>query len=234
MGKTRHRGRWASGGSWLLRPPELALRLVAAVLDRTRFGRMLLAELRLMLQPLPWWWHGIAVTLWVFTLIEDPAFSRTYLLPWVFLWPLFLWSAMGTRENRHRTAPVLFSCPRPVLRQLPALWAAGTLVAGVFVSGILLRLALAGDHGALLAVSAGALCVPTLALALGIGSGGSTAFEACYFTAWYLGPLQHTPALDFLATSDAAIRLGVPLAVGLLAVVLGLAAVAGRVRSVRS
>jgi len=228
-----HPGRWAGFVAAALKPPELALQLLAVVLDRTRFGRMLLAELRLMILALPWWWHGVAVALWGYSLAAETAFSRTYLLPWLCLWPMFLWSAMGGRATRDRTAPVLCACPRPVLRQLPAVWAAGGLVSTVFVSGILLRLALAGEFGTVFAIGIGAVSIPTLALALGIWSGGSTAFEALYFAAWYLGPLQHTAALDFIATSDAAIRLGVPLIVALLAIVLGLAAVAGRVRSLR-
>jgi hypothetical protein len=194
---------------------------------------MLLAELRLMLQALPWWWHPVALTLWVLTLVEDPAFSRTYFLPWLCLWPMFLWSAMGVREIRDRTGPVLFSCPRPVLRQLPAVGGAGALVACAMVSGLMVRLLIAGDNGCALAIGAGALFIPTLALTLGIWSGGSTAFEAIYFLAWYVGPLQHTPALDFMATSDASLLAGTPVIVLLLTGVLCLAAVVGRLRFLR-
>jgi hypothetical protein len=229
----RRLGRWAGSGNGLLKPPDLALRLLAVVLDRTRFGRMLLAELRLMLQALPWWWHAVALTLWVFTLIEDPAYSRAALLPCLSLWPMFLWSAMGTREIRERTWPVLFSSPRPVVRQLPALWTAGALVACAMVSGLMVRLLIAGNFGVVLATGAGALFVPTLALALGVWSGGSTAFEIVYFLAWYLGPLQHMPALDFMATGDASILAGTPVIVLLLTTVLGLAAVVGRLRFLR-
>jgi hypothetical protein len=232
-GAVCHRGRWSGGGRFLQKPPELALRLPATVLNRSLFGRMLLAELRLMLQALPWWWHPVALTLWALTLVEDPAFSRTYLLPWLCLWPMFLWSAMGMREIRDRTGPMLFSCPRPVLRQLPALWAAGVLVACTMVSGLGVRLFIAGDFGVALAIGAGALFVPTLALALGIWSGGTTTFEVVYFLAWYVGPLQHTPSLDFMATSDASVLAGTPVIVLLLTGVLGLAAVVGRLRFLR-
>jgi hypothetical protein len=232
-GTVNRGGRRIGGGRLLLKPPELALRLLATVLNRSLFGRMLLAELRLMLQALPWWWHPVALTLWVLTLVEDPAFSRTYFLPWLCLWPMFLWSAMGAREIRDRTGPVLFSCPRPVLRQLPALWGAGALVAGAMVSGLMVRLLIAGDNGCALAIGAGALFIPTLALTLGIWSGGSTAFEAIYFLAWYVGPLQHTPALDFMATSDASLLAGTPVIVLLLTGVLCLAAVVGRLRFLR-
>ncbi len=226
--------RWSRLGHFLLKPLELAIRLLAVVMDRTGFGRMLVAELRLMLLSQAWWWHLAALGLWIFSLTQDPDFSRANLLPSLWLWPMFLWSVMGTRESRERTAPVLFSCPRPVMRQLPALWTAGVLVAFAFASGILIRLLLAGDFGTAVAVSAGAVFVPTLALALGTWSGGSMAFEVIYFAGWYVGPLQHMPSLDFMATTQASIDAGTPLGVALLTCLLIPASLLGRLRALHT
>ena len=107
------------GGGVLAKAPELMMRPLAALLGRTVFGRMLSAELRLMLQGLPWWWHLVALGLWIGSLVPEPAFARAYLLPCLWVWPVFLWSAMGTRESQFRTDQVLFSSP-----------AAGPAVAG--------------------------------------------------------------------------------------------------------
>jgi hypothetical protein len=218
------------GGGVMAKVPELLLRPLAALMGRTVFGRMLLAELRLMLQGLPWWWHLTAFGLWIGSFVQAPAFARAYLLPCLWVWPVFLWSAMGTRESRFRTDQVLFSSPRPLVRQFPALWIAGILVTTGLASGVLLRLLAAGDFPAVFAVVAAALFIPSWALASGVWSGGGKMFEAVYIMAWYLGPINHQPALDFMATTDAAFAVKSPLVLLVMAGVLFVGALLGRRR----
>lgn len=50
---------------------------------------------------------------------------------------------------------------------------------------------------------AGALFIPSLALALGIWSGGSKTFEVIYVVWWYIGPAHQIPGLDFMGTTAA-------------------------------
>jgi len=47
------------------------------------------------------------------------------------------------------------------------------------------------------------LFIPSLALALGVWSGRSKAFEALYTVWWYVGPLHHVPGVDFAGTTAA-------------------------------
>ncbi len=174
-----------------------------------RFGRMLLAELRLMLSGQPWWWYIVAAVLIAASMgiaseVADPVLGA---LAW--LWPLLIWSAMGARETRHRTAEFVLSVAHP-LRQLPATWLAGVLVALLTGSGAAARLILARSWPTLGAWAVGALFVPALALALGVWSGSSRLFEAVYVVLWYAGPISHVSALDFMgAWMDSASR-GVP------------------------
>jgi len=227
----RLRERWdRAGGGIAAKLQELALRPLAALTQRTVFGRMVLAELRVMILGLPWWWQLGAVGLWTASIVQPPAFARAAFLPWLWIWPMFLWSAMGTRENRFRTDQLLFSCPRPLFRQTLALWLAGVLVAAGLAAGILVREMAAGDFPALCAVGAGALFIPSVALAAGIWSGGSKVFEALYIAAWYLGPVQHLPALDFMGSTDAAIAVQSPAALLLAAGALVGGALLGRRR----
>jgi hypothetical protein len=51
---------------------------------------------------------------------------------------------------------------------------------------------------------AGAFFVPSLALALGVWSGTSKPFEAFYTALWYVGPMHHTPGLDFTGAAPTA------------------------------
>jgi hypothetical protein len=210
---------------WILLPFEALLRPFAA-------GRILVAELRLMLQGLAWWWYAVALGLWTASVSMDPTTARADILPFLWIWPVLLWSGMGTREKWFRTGGMLFSAPHPLSRQLPATWGAGFAVATIFASGILLRLALNGDAAGFLSTMAGAIFVPSLAIALGIWSGTSKTFEAFYVAFWYIGPVHHTVSIDFMATTDAAVSTGTPAVFAVAGVVLFMLALGGRRRQI--
>ena len=127
--------------------------------------------------------------------------SGFLLAAWI--WPILVWSQMGCREARHATGALLFSSERSLSRQLPALWTAGVLVALLTGSGAGIRLVLAGDWHSFAAWLAGALFIPSFALALGVWSGGTRAFEAIYTVWWYIGPAHQIPGLDFMGTTPA-------------------------------
>jgi hypothetical protein len=220
------------GGTPLQRLPEWILFPFESLLRPFVSGRMLIAELRLMVQGLGWWWYIVGLGLWIASVSGDTVTARADIYPFVMIWPALLWSGMGTREKRFRTGSILFSAPRPLARQVPATWGAGFAVALLFASGILLRLAVSGDAAGFLAVTAGVFFIPSLALALGVWSGTSKTFEAIYVAFWYIGPLHHIPAIDFLATTDAAVSAGTPVAFTIAGIVLLLAAFGGRWRQV--
>ena len=198
-----------------------------------RFDLVLRAELRLALSGQPWWWYLGALGWAVSGLLAPVDASRQYLLPAAWLWPLLVWSALGTREVHHRTAEVIFASAHSLRRQLPATWLSGWLVSLLTGSGVALRLVIAGNWPALCAWAVGALFIPTLALALGVWSGSGKAFEGLYAVIWYIGPVNQLPALDFMGASDKAIAAGVPVYyLALTAILMGLA-VAGRMRQLR-
>jgi hypothetical protein len=212
---------------WFLVPFDI-------LFSRFVFGRILVAELRLMIQGLAWWYYAIALALWIASITEEPAAARAGVYPFLMIWPVLLWSGMGTREKRFRTGSILFSAPRPLARQIPGTWGAGIAIALIFASGILLRLLIEGDAAGAFSVAAGAVFIPSLAIALGVWSGTSKTFEAFYTAFWYIGPLHHSPSIDFLATTDAAAAAGTPLLFAVLGAALFLAAMAGRWRQIRT
>src|SRR6185436_14284259 len=89
---------------------------------------MVLAELRLALHGVSLWWYLVAAGLFAAGLFTPLSVSRAFLIV-AWIWPLLIWSAMGTRETRLRTDQLVFSTPHPVQRQLPACWFAGVLIA---------------------------------------------------------------------------------------------------------
>lgn len=198
-------------------------------------GHTLLAELRLLLKGQRWWWYAVALGLVVAGLLVPPFESgRQIALPLAWLWPVLLWSALGVREARHHTGELVFCATHPLRRQLPATWLAGVILALLTGSGAAVRLVLGGNWAALTAWSAGALFIPTLALALGCWSGSSKPFEAVYVALWYAGPINGLPALDFMGALPEAVAGGVCwYYLALTGLLLALAAL-GRWRQVRT
>jgi hypothetical protein len=168
------------------------------------FGRLFGAELRLALFGLRWWWYVVAAGLLIAQLAAPLEASRGMIVASAWMWCVFVWSGMGARETRFAMRGLLFSCAKILPRQLLACWAAGVAVSLCVGSGAAVRLAVAGDTAGLLAWLAGALVLPSAALFLGVLSGTSKPFEGALTLVWYVGPMNHTPGLDFTGTANGA------------------------------
>ena len=166
------------------------------------FWRLLATELRLALKGYRWWWYAVAGGLLIAQFAAPLNAARGPLLAVAWLWPIFAWSALGARESRFGTQQLVFSCARILPRQLPAAWLSGVLVATFAGLGAGVRLALAGQGTGLIAWAAGALFIPSLALALGVWSGTSKFFEGLYTALWYTGPLNRVPGFDFTGSAS--------------------------------
>ena len=105
-----------------------------------RFAGLLVAELRLMLKGLQWWWYLVAVGLIVASLPMPIESVQRWLLPAVWIWPVLIWSTMGVREVQNHTDQLIFSAPHPLRLQLPITWLSGLIVTALIGSGVLLRL----------------------------------------------------------------------------------------------
>jgi hypothetical protein len=163
---------------------------------------LLISNLRLIVKGLPWWWYAVFAGLWVATLFSPLQISRSTWLPLIWLWPILLWSSLGCREKIYRTGQLLFSTPSPLTGQTLAAWSAGLLLALGAGSGAAVRMLLDGQSILLVSLLAGALFIPSMALALGSWTGSSKAFEVIYVVLWYLGPINHLTALDYIGTAD--------------------------------
>jgi hypothetical protein len=163
--------------------------------------RILLAELRLLLKGIRWWWLLITIGLNVAGLLMPTEVARQYLLPAAWILPLALWSGLGTRERRHDTGQLVFSAPYPLSRQFPLAWLAGVAVTLFAAVGVAINLTMAGDWLHLAAWGVGVFFIPTLAFALGTWSGSNKLFEVVYMLWWYLGPINKMERLDFMGAS---------------------------------
>ena len=196
---------------------------------RFSFVFMVWAELRLALHGITLWWYLVAVGLFATCLFAPLPVSRGFMVA-AWIWPLLIWSKMGTRERLFRTDQLVFSTAHPLRRQLPACWLAGVFIAAVTGGGSGLRLFMAGDQLGLLAWTAGALFIPTMALALGVWSGSSKLFEVLYLFLWYLGPANRLGALDFMGVTGPLLPSRTPLTFLMITAALAVFALFGRQR----
>jgi hypothetical protein len=180
------------------------------------FFRILFLELKLLLKGQRWWWYAVSIGLFIAALTNTAENARTFILPLTWLWPVLIWSGMGSRETRYNAQQMVFSSAAPLVRQLPATWLAGIVVALLTGSGVGIKLLGVGDVAGLLAWFSGALFIPSLALALGVWSNSHKVFEIIHVTVWYL-ILNGLETVDYLgAVSDGRIGFFMPLSIGLL------------------
>jgi hypothetical protein len=170
---------------------------------RERFFPLVLAELRLMLKGRSRWWHLGALGLVVAGFAVPLEAARGVVLPLAWLWPLLVWSPVGSREVRYGVSEILVSAPRVRSRAPLAAFTAGAIVAGLAASGVAINMGLSGDLRGLVALVSGALFVSALAVACGVLSGASVLFEGLYLPLWYLGPFNKLSALDFAGAGGA-------------------------------
>jgi hypothetical protein len=198
-----------------------------------RFGALVLAELRLLYRQTSPLWRVVALALVIAGFIAPPAFGRQIFLPMAWLWPVLLWSGLGSREKRYGTEGLMFSSPRLLVRQWPALWLAGVLVGILTTCGVATRVLLAGDLSSLAAWAVGAMFVPSLALALGSWSGSSKFFEVAYTTIWYLA-MNKVPQLDYMGAFPVPARAAITMEFVVVTAVLLAVGFAGRKRQLET
>lgn len=169
-------------------------RITAPVIDRIFAGDLsaiVLAELRLLVRGLSPWWYAVAIGLWVFQIGADAKVQSIAVgLAWI--WPMLVWSQLGTREHVYGTEQFVYPTPQPIRRQFVAQWLAGVILALALAGGALVHWGLRGDLVAIEGIVAGAVFVPTLALACGAFSGTTRLFEIVFLVLWYVGPMNRT------------------------------------------
>jgi hypothetical protein len=178
--------------------PSIPLTPLSSARSHFRFETVYLAELRLLLKGLRWWWYLVALGLIIASFVSPLETVRAGLLPALAIWPILVWNGLGCRESRHNTQQMVFSASRPLWNQLPAVWLAGFTVSALMVAGAGAKYIQAGELTSLPSLFAAALFIPSLALMLGVWTGSSKTFEIIYVLWWYAGPLNRLLAMDYL------------------------------------
>lgn len=193
-------------------PPEIVTRLspITTMPKQGRFFGILVAELKLMFKGHSLVWYAGAIGIIITSLVYPSESVRRYLVLILLLWPIGLLSAMGNREWRNQTDQILFSIAHSLRRQLPVTWMAGFVVAFITIGVVVVGIATNGRLISVFAWFTGAVFIPSLALALGVWSGGPRLFELIYILWWYLGPVEGVEVFDFIGVNHETVAIGVP------------------------
>ncbi len=181
---------------------DMRLTPLARQTGRARFAAVFIAELRMFLKGQPWWWYAVAGGLVLAQLFNPPEVSRILLVV-AWAWPVLLLGGLGCREARFDTHQLVFSAPHPLRSQLPATWLSAFFVTALLGAGTFIRFLAAADWTGLMAWQAGALFIPSLALILGVLTGGSKTFEVVYVLWMYLIVQRGAPGIDFVGLAPA-------------------------------
>jgi hypothetical protein len=204
---------------------------------RLAFGRLLAGEVRILVQGTSRWWWLVAAAVDVAGLavpagLVKPAGAGTALLlsaAWV--WPVLIWSRLGTQRRENGLDTLLGSYPG-AYRQLAAEWAAGLALTALAGLGPLLRMALTADGPRVAAWLAGALFIPALALLLGTVTRTHRTFQALYVLLWYAA-VNQVAAADYMGTVLAAGRPAGPPALSVAGAGAAMLAVTFAIRAAR-
>ncbi|MBF9130788.1 hypothetical protein I0C86_17745 [Plantactinospora sp. S1510] len=184
------------------------------------FGRLVAGEVRVLRRSgSRWWWLGTGL-LGIAGAVAPIAAVPAVILPLAWIWPVLLWSRLGTQRHEYGVDALLGACSG-VRRRMLAEWVAGLAIAGLTGFVPMLRMLLDQDAAGLAAWGAGLLFVPSLALASGVLSRTHRLFQVGYLALWY-PVLNGIAALDFMGAVrvDARPAGPAPLVVGTLALAL--------------
>jgi hypothetical protein len=167
-------------------------------------GRLLAGEARILVQGVSRWWWLAAAGLTVLSLavprdlVRPAGASTALLLSAAWIWPILIWSRLGTQRRENGLDSLLGAYPGRY-RQLAAEWLAGLALTVALGLGPLLSMLIAGDSAGVAAWAGGALFIPSLALLLGTVSGTHRVFQVLYLILWY-AVVNHVTAADYMGT----------------------------------
>lgn len=161
--------------------------------------RLLYSEIRVLLQGIPWWWwSGVALLALISQVVTPASGVSRVLLPLAWIWPVLIWSRLGTQRHEADVESILGAYPSAYRRVL-AEWGAGFLLTAVAGIGPALRMVTGSDGTGLTHWLLGALFIPSLALVLGTLSRTHRLFQAVYLPLWY-GTVNGIAPLDFMGS----------------------------------
>ncbi|MGA5818570.1 hypothetical protein ACPC54_12025 [Kitasatospora sp. NPDC094028] len=181
---------WAEPGGAPVALPRTEARQAGA------FGRLLAGEVRILVQGVSRWWWLVAAGLVVAGFALPLGTVTGLLLPVAWLWPVLIWSRLGSQQVENGLEVLLGAYPS-ARRRLLAEWASGVVLTAVVGLAPLARMLASGDGAGTACWFGGAVFIPSLAMVLGVLSRTHRVFQAVYLPIWYV-LVNNVAALDFM------------------------------------
>ena len=192
------------------------LEIVLVPLQRSRFGALVVAEIRLALRRRrAWWWLALLVMLGIQAFAPVEGMASALVITWV--WVLDIFARLILREHETRTTELVFTAPAMRLRLLAARVLVGVGLAWLLALPTLLRMLLVAPHVAAAALVVG-LSLVIWGMAIGALSRNGRLFELLLLAAAYIS-LQGAWVLNVWVAPMTTLRWHLwllPLALGLL------------------
>jgi hypothetical protein len=166
----------------------------APVGRRPALARMVAGELRVLTSDLSRWWWIVAAGLNVAAVAWNG--PGTVMLAAAWIWPVLVWSRLGTQHLEHGLDTLLGAYPGS-LDRTAAQWLAGVALTAATAVGPLASMLLDGDAVRAAHWAAGALFIPSLALLLGTVTRTPRVFQVLYLIAWYMA-INDVAAFDHM------------------------------------
>jgi hypothetical protein len=167
-------------------------------------GRLLAGEARILVQGTSRWWWLAAAAINAASLaipagaVRPAGAAAALLLSAAWLWPVLIWSRLGTQRHENGLDTLLGAYPGGT-RQVAAEWGAGLMLTALTGLGPLARMAASGDGPGAAAWLAGALFITAMAFLLGTASRSHRLFQALYVIVWYAA-VNQVQAADYMGT----------------------------------
>ncbi|MFJ8022189.1 hypothetical protein [Streptomyces sp. NPDC096311] len=159
--------------------------------------RLLVGEIRILLQGTPlWWWAGVLLLTLVAQMVTPATGVTRFLLPLAWIWPVLIWSRLGTQRHEYGVEAILGAYPAARSR-MAAEWGAGFLLTVVAGIGPAVRMVTGSDTQGLVHWFLGALFISSFALVLGTLSRTHRLFQFAYLPLWY-GTVNGIAPVDFM------------------------------------
>ncbi|MEU2865395.1 hypothetical protein ACIQWL_38960 [Streptomyces mirabilis] len=147
--------------------------------------RPLVGEIRILLQGTAlWWWAGVLLLTLVAQMVTPATGVTRFLLPLAWIWPVLIWSRLGTQRHESGVEAILGAYPAARSR-MAAEWGAGFLLTVVAGMGPAVRMVTGSDTQGLVHWFLGALFISSFALVLGTLSRTHRLFQFAYLPLWY-------------------------------------------------
>jgi hypothetical protein len=137
-----------------------------------------------------------SLTLILASLVVPASWVAFPMLPLSWVWPVLIWSRLGTQQYEHHVH-LLVGSALARRRRLAAEWLAGLCLTAFAGLGPLVRMGVATDWVGIAAWFGGVVFIPSLALALGVLGRSNRLFQGVYLMLWYM-VMNSIAALDFM------------------------------------